>query len=399
MKRKLFNRLPFGVIILGVFFLFVFMPGGTYAQIAQTPPMGWNSWNRFACNINEKIIMEMADAMVKSGMSKAGYKYIVIDDCWQIARNKNGEIVADPKRFPHGIKYLADYIHAKGLKFGIYSDAGTKTCQRRPGSRGYEYQDARTYARWGVDYLKYDWCYHGKQNAEASYLLMSKALKATGRPIVFSICTWGESKPWLWGKEAGNLWRTTEDIRDNWNSMMGILNLQKPLYPYAGPGHWNDPDMLEVGNGGMTTEEYKSEFSLWCMLAAPLMAGNDLRNMTDETLKILTNKELIAVDQDTLGKQAFCFRDVAGYQIWVKPLENNEKAVCLLNSSDEKKTVQVDFPLLLKANSNYWRSDPYKLADYRIRDLWEHKFLNLKKETESVTMPPHSVKVYRFVRK
>ncbi len=398
MKRKLFNRLPIGLFVLSALFL-LFTAGKTFAQVAQTPPMGWNSWNRFACNINEKIIMETADALVKSGMSKAGYKYIVIDDCWQTGRKMNGEIVADPQRFPHGIKYLADYIHAKGLKFGIYSDAGTKTCQRRPGSRGYEYQDARTYARWGVDYLKYDWCYHGKQNAEASYLLMSKALKATGRPIVFSICTWGESKPWLWGKEAGNLWRTTEDIRDNWNSMMGILNLQKPLYPYAGPGHWNDPDMLEIGNGGMTTEEYKSEFSLWCMLAAPLMAGNDLRNMTDETLKILTNTELIAIDQDTLGKQAFCFRDVAGYQIWVKPLENKEKAVCLLNSSDEKKTVQVDFPLLLKANSNYWRSDPYKLADYRVRDLWEHKFLNLKKETESVTLPPHSVKVYRFVRK
>ncbi len=402
MKKTSVNKLKyyiFFVVILPAIFFNNSLSAQDSVQLAKSPPMGWNSWNKFGCNINEKIIMEMADAMVRSGMSKAGYKYIVIDDCWQGGRKKDGEIYANKKRFPHGIKYLADYIHSKGLKFGIYSDAGTKTCQRRPGSRGYEFQDARTYAKWGVDYVKYDWCYHGTQNAKASYLLMSKALKSTGRPIVFSICTWGTNKPWLWGKGIGNLWRTTEDIQDNWNSMMNIVNQQKSLYKYAGPGHWNDPDMLEIGNGGMTTTEYKSEFSLWCMLSAPLMAGNDLRNMTAETLKILTNKELIALDQDKLGRQAFCYRDIGGYEIWIKELTNHEKAVCLLNSSDERKKVQVNFALLLKASSNYWRPDPYKLADYRVRDLWQHKYLKLKKNIKYIKLPPHSVKVYQFVKK
>ena len=255
--------------------------------LARTPPMGWNSWNKFACNVSEKLIKEMADAMVTSGMRDAGYIYLVIDDCWQIDRDAQGNILPDPQRFPSGMKALADYIHSKGLKFGLYSDAGTLTCQKRPGSRGYEFQDARQYAAWDVDYLKYDWCSTSTQNAQASYSIMRDALLKAGRPIVFSICEWGTAKPWLWARDVGNLWRTTGDIQDCWDckrdwggmGVVHILDLQDGLQSYAGPGHWNDPDMLEVGNGGMTTTEYRAHFSLWCLLASPLMAGNDLRSM------------------------------------------------------------------------------------------------------------------------
>jgi alpha-galactosidase len=376
---------------------------GTLAQkfdnLAQTPPMGWNSWNKFGCDVSEQLIMQMADAMVASGMADAGYEYIVIDDCWQAGRDKKGKIIVDKDRFPHGMKYLADYIHAKGLKFGIYSCAGTKTCQGRPGGRGHEYQDARTYTGWDVDYLKYDWCYTAKQNAPASYTTMSEALKAAGRPVVFSLCEWGTSKPWKWAANVGHLWRTTGDIVDRWDAMMDIFDKQKELARYAGPGHWNDPDMLEVGNGGMTNEEYRTHFSLWCMLAAPLMAGNDLQSMSKETLDILTNREIIAIDQDPLGKQAFCMHDTGDYEIWIKPLANDEKAACLLNRSDETKTVEVNAPSLLKANDNYWTSDDYRLNDYTIRDVWAHKELKIKRDIFEITLPPRSVKIFRFVRK
>src|ERR1700757_4582467 len=258
------------------------------ANLALTPPMGWNSWNKFACNVNEDLIKSMADGMVKSGMKDAGYQYVVIDDCWQVSRDQNANIVPDPQRFPSGIKALADYVHSLGLKFGIYSDAGSKTCAGRPGGLGHEYQDALQYAAWGVDYLKYDWCYTTTQDAQASYANIRNALNATGRPIVLSICEWGTAKPWLWGKAVGgNLWRTTGDISDKWETkdkrqlgMLDILDLQDGLDSYAGPGHWNDPDMLEVGNGGMTTDEYRQHMSLWVILAAPLLAGNDLSKMS-----------------------------------------------------------------------------------------------------------------------
>jgi alpha-galactosidase len=370
-----------------------------FNQLAKTPPMGWNSWNRFGCNISESLIMGIADAMAGNGMKDAGYQYLVIDDCWQVSRDENGEIVADKDRFPHGIKYLADYIHSKGLKFGIYSCAGTKTCAGRPGALGHEYQDARTYARWGVDYLKEDWCNTGTQDAKSSYATMRDALYSAGRPIVFSLCEWGSNKPWEWAGEIGHLWRTTGDIVDSWNSMIKIFEQQKDLSKYAGPGHWNDPDMLEIGNGGMTTEEYKTHFSLWCMLAAPLLAGNDIQSMTAETRSILLNKEVIELDQDTLGKQCFCFRDNGDYEIWIKKLANDEKAVCLLNKSDENKNVQVDLALLLNAKDDYWTSDGLKLGNYKIRDLWEHKDLELKETSVFINMIPHSVKVYRFIKK
>ena len=387
------------IIWMVVAFFFLNASGQKFEQLAKTPPMGWNSWNKFGCNVSEKLIMEKADAMVSSGMKDAGYEYIVIDDCWQIDRDKNGEIIEDNAKFPHGIKFLADYIHSKGLKFGIYSCAGSKTCAGRPGGRGHEFQDARTYARWGVDYLKYDWCNTTTQDAKASYATMRDGLYATGRPIVFSLCEWGTAKPWEWAKEVGHLWRTTGDIVDRWDAMIAILDKERDLAKYAGPGYWNDPDMLEVGNGGMTTDEYKTHFSLWCILAAPLMAGNDLQNMSPETSEILKNAEIIALDQDTLGKQGFCYRKNGDYEIWIKKLANHEKAACLLNRSDEEKLVQVDFNLLLKANDNYWASEPYNLADYKVRDLWEHKEVNLDKNNMYIKMSPHSIIVYRFIKK
>lgn len=380
------------LITLLTVFLFTGVYGQKFDNLAKTPPMGWNSWNKYACDVSEGLIMAMADAMVSTGMKDAGYEYIVIDDCWQITRDENGNIVADPERFPHGIKYLADYIHSKGLKFGIYSSAGTITCQKRPGGFGHEYQDALSYARWGVDYLKYDWCGSSTQDAKSSYTNMRDALYSAGRPIVFSICEWGTSKPWEWAGQVGNLWRTTGDISDSWNSMINIFDKQRDLARFAGPGKWNDPDMLEVGNGGMTTEEYKTHFSLWCMLAAPLIAGNDLQNMTPEIKTILTNKEMIAINQDSLGRQGTCYRDNYGYQIWTKPLSNNEKAVCLLNKSDEKKSVLVDFNLLGRTRTS-------TLENYRVRDIWEHKDLNLKETSMYIELPPHSVKVFRFIKK
>ena len=383
--------------------LFVFTAFNGYTQkfdnLAQTPPMGWNSWNKFACDVSEDLIMGMADAMVSSGMMDAGYEYVVIDDCWQVGRDGNGEIIVDKERFPHGIKYLADYIHAKGLKFGIYSCAGSKTCAGRPGGFGHEYQDARTYAGWGVDYLKYDWCNTTTQDSRSSYTNMSDALRTAGRPIVFSICEWGSTKPWEWAKEVGHLWRTTGDILDRWDAMIGIVDKQRDLAEQAGPGHWNDPDMLEIGNGGMTAEEYKTHFSMWCMMAAPLMAGNDLADMSDETKEILMNSELIAIDQDPMGKQASCYRDNGDYEIWGKALENDEKVICLLNRSDEEKEVQVNFTYLLKTSDNYWYTYPYKMQDYKVHDLWEHNELKTDKNIIMVKMPPHSVKVYRFIKK
>jgi alpha-galactosidase len=357
--------------------IIILIPAGAgfaqQANLASTPPMGWNSWNKFGCNVSEELIRQTADAMVKSGMKDAGYQYVVIDDCWQVDRDSNGNIVADPQRFPAGIKALADYVHSQGLKFGIYSDAGTKTCGGRPGSMGHEYQDARQYASWGADYLKYDWCNTGTADARAAYTLMRDALRATGRPIVFSMCEWGTSKPWLWAKDVGNLWRTTSDILDKWEGkvswggmgMTNLLDLQDGLESYAGPGHWNDPDMLEVGNGGMTVTEYRSHFSLWAILAAPLMAGNDLRDMKPEIQEILTNKEVIAVDQDRLGRQGSRVRKDGDLEVWAKPLQDGSRAVVLFNRSDAEKEINVRWEEL---------GYPGHLPA-AIRDVWQKKEL------------------------
>jgi alpha-galactosidase len=363
------------------------------AGLARTPPMGWNSWNKFGCDVSEALIKETADAMVASGMKDAGYEYVVIDDCWQVERDGEGNIIADPERFPSGIKALADYVHGKGLKFGLYSDAGMKTCQGRPGSRGYEFQDARTYAAWGVDYLKYDWCYHGEQNAEASYALMRQALEQAGRPIVLSICEWGRNRPWLWARGIGHLWRTTGDIQDCWDcrrdwggmGVVHILDLQDGLEAFAGPGGWNDPDMLEVGNGGMSVTEYRAHFSLWATLAAPLMAGNDLRAMSEEIRAILTNTEVIAVDQDRLGRQGRRVRKDGDLEIWARELADGSRAVVLFNRGAAEAEIAVAWPEI---------GYPATLGAV-VRDLWRHEDVGRFRGSYSATVPSHGVVMVR----
>jgi alpha-galactosidase len=369
--------------------------GAAHSSLALTPPMGWNSWNKFACNVDENMIRSMADAVVKSGMKDAGYQYVNIDDCWQTSRDANGNIVADPQRFPHGMKALGNYIHSLGLKFGVYSDAGSKTCAGRPGGLGHEYQDAIQYAAWGVDYLKYDWCNTTTQEAKASYANMRAALDASGRPIVLSICEWGTAKPWLWGKEAGgNLWRTTGDISDRFegqikwpdgsccsNGMLAILDQQAGLASYAGPGHWNDPDMLEVGNGGMTDIEYRSHFSLWAILAAPLIAGNDLRDMRPEIRDILTNKEVIAVDQDRIGREGERARRDGDLEVWAKQLEDGGRAVILLNRGNAEQQISVK-----------WEDIGYpNHVSASVRDLWQHKELGKFTGKFSAPVAAHGV--------
>jgi len=271
--------------------------------LGGTPQMGWNSWNHFACNIDEDIVKATALAIANGPLKKAGYNYVNLDDCWQLTRNSTGFIQEDPKKFPSGIKYLADYVHSLGLLFGLYSDAGTKTCGGRPGSLHFEKQDAASYASWNVDYLKYDNCYDDGTAPEVRYPVMRDALNATGRPIFFSMCEWGVNDPAVWARAVGNSWRTTGDISDKWSSMINILRLNDKWASFAGPGGWNDPDMLEVGNGGMTTTEYRAHFSLWALIKSPLLVGCDVRNMTNATIEILTNQEVIAISQDPLGVQ------------------------------------------------------------------------------------------------
>jgi alpha-galactosidase len=387
------GRVAFGIAALG----FLVAAGELRALdngLARTPPMGWNSWNKFSCNVSEDLIKQAADAMVSSGMKDAGYQYVVIDDCWQVDRDAQGNIVADAKRFPSGIKALADYVHAKGLKFGMYSDAGTATCQNRPGGRGYEFQDARQYAAWGVDYLKYDWCNHSTQDSQASYSIMRDALKKSGRPIVFSLCEWGSTKPWLWAGDVGNLWRSTGDIADKWDTgekqdglgVVQILDLQDGLQSYAGPGHWNDPDMLEVGNGGMSITEYRAHFSMWCLLAAPLMAGNDIRSMSADIHDILTNKEVIAIDQDPLGREGRRVKRADGLEVWAKQLADGGRAVALLNRTGAEANIAVSWTDL-----GYPDHVPAK-----VRDLWAKKDLGEKSGSFSASVLSHGVVMVRI---
>src|SRR2546421_4360317 len=362
--------------------------------LARTPPMGWNSWNKFGCNVSEQLIKEVADALVSTGMRDAGYQYVVIDDCWQVGRDPQGNIIADTQRFPSGMKALADYVHAKGLKFGIYSDAGTQTCAKRPGSRGYEFQDARQYAAWGVDYLKYDWCSTTTQNAQASYSIMRDALAQTGRPIVFSLCEWGTAKPWLWARDVGNLWRTTGDIQDCWDcrrdwggmGVVHIIDLQDGLEAYAGPGHWNDPDMLEVGNGGMTPTEYRAHFSLWCILAAALIAGNDVRHMPPETAEILLNREVIAIDQDALGVQGRRVKREGDGDVWAKQLADGGRAVALLNRSTTPHEMSVSWTEIGYPNE----------LSATVRDLWAKKDLGKRTGSFAATVPGHGVAMIKI---
>jgi alpha-galactosidase len=367
-----------------------------FEGLALAPPMGWNSWNTFELNISDSLIRQTADLIVSTGMREAGYTYIVIDDGWESKQRDNeGNLVPDPKKFPKGIKVVADYVHSKGLKFGIHNCAGNTTCSGFPGGRGHEYQDARLYASWGVDYLKYDWCDHGTADARETYKTMRDALYAAKRPIVFSLCEWGSNKPWEWASEIGHLWRTTGDITDCYNcqgeydmGMTFILKLQEGLEKYAGPDHWNDPDMLEVGNPGLTLTESRSQFSIWCMLAAPLMAGNDLRKMSPEILKILTNKEAIAIDQDSLGKQAYLYMEHPGKRIYVKELTHGDWAICWHNTGNQAYTQRIN-----------WQHFGFLKGEYEIKDIWKNKIVGTTSKNIELSIDTHDVVLYRFTNK
>jgi len=356
---------------------------------ALTPPMGFNNWNSTNCRaeFNESMVEGIADIFVNKGLKAAGYQYVNLDDCWALpSRDADGKLVPDPVRFPHGIKAVADYVHSKGLKLGIYTSAGTKTCNDAgfPGGLGHEYSDAQQFADWGVDYLKYDNCNNQGVDAKLRYNTMRDALKATGRPIVFSICEWGENKPWEWAADVGHLWRTTGDISDNWGSMLSILKQNLPLAPYAGPGHWNDPDMLEVGNGGMTDTEYRSHFSMWSIMAAPLLIGSDLRTATAATFDILDNKEVIAVDQDPLGKQGTVVSSEGGRWVVAKEMKDGSRTVALFNESGSAQRIATTAAAVGLPNAHA----------YTLRDLWQHKSYNTAGAI-SATVPAHGTVLVR----
>jgi alpha-galactosidase len=349
-------------------------------ELAQTPPMGWSSWNHFACNVTKADVQSAATAMVSTGMKSAGYVQVNIDDCWQGKRNEKG-VIHPNEKFPD-IKGLADYVHSKGLKLGIYSSPGPKTCDGYEGSLGHEDQDAQTYADWGIDYLKYDYCsFQGDVAAQiAAYKHMHDALEKTGRPIVFSLCQYGFDRVWSWGRSVGgNLWRTTDDIKDSYDRMAYIGFGQNGLERFAGPGHWNDPDMLEIGNGKMDNEEYRTHMSLWCLLAAPLLAGNDLSTMTSATLAILTNPEVIAVDQDPLGIQGHRVAQEGPLEVWMKRLADGSKAVGLFNRAERVMPVTA-----------YFR-DVSAGETASVRDLWEKKDLGVFKSSFTAEVPRHGV--------
>lgn len=375
--------------------------GGKFEGLAMTPPMGWNSWNTFATNIDEKLVKETADIMVSSGLAAAGYNYIVLDDGWMTKeRDANGDLVPDPAKFPNGMKALIDYVHSKGLKFGLYNCAGTQTCAGYPGTRGYEYQDARFYAKLGIDFLKYDWCNTKGITAPEAYTTMSNALKTAGRPIVFSLCEWGDNQPWEWGKPVGNLWRISGDIYpcfdcefkhpENWSSwgFMKIAEMRKDIRKYSGPDHWNDFDMMEVGNEMNDTED-KSHFAMWCMLSSPLFTGNDYRKMSKETLAILTNKELIAINQDKLGIQGFKHSTEDGLEVWVKPLSDGNWAVTFLNRSDVSKKINFDWKKNTFKDLDFGYEADFNKTTFKLKNLWTNKEAGNTKKNFTAELASH----------
>jgi alpha-galactosidase len=382
--------------------------------LSPTPPMGWMTWNYFADDINEKDIREMADAMVSSGMLKAGYDHMFIDDGWQGGRDNKNNMIADPVKFPSGIKALADYVHSKGLKIGIYSDAAPLTCAGYTASLNFEEQDAKTFASWGIDYLKYDYCGapDDMEIAKTRYKKMADALRKSGRDIAFGICEWGDRKPWLWaGQAGGQLWRTTADVRDKWKSLkpvkkaielhstgagiLDIVDYSQEYASYAGPGHWNDMDMLVVGlygkkgpSGalggiGCTDTEYQSQMSLWSIMNSPLAATNDVRKMNAETKRILLNEEVIAINQDALGKQAVCKIKNDTWSVFVKPLANGDFAIAILNRTEATQNSKINFAELGLNES------------YEIKDLWEHKVIAKGKKWNG-KVQAHETKVFRL---
>jgi alpha-galactosidase len=383
-----------------------------YAQkfdsLALTPPMGWNTFNTFAGNFDEKIIRKMADILVSSGMKDAGYQYIIIDDNWTNTRDSLGFLTVDKGRFPSGLKALSDYIHSKGLKLGLYSDAGYKTCGGFVASRGHEFQDALMFAGWGCDYLKYDWCNCEGIQAVGAYTTMRDALYAAKRPMVFSMCEWGNNKPWEWAASVAHLWRTTGDITACWDcvdthggafsswGVMKILDMQDSLRTYAGPGHWNDPDMLEVGNGNLTITESRAHFSLWAMLAAPLISGNDLRTMSNDVFNILTNKEVIAVDQDSLGIQGFKQNKADSLEIWYKPLKNGDWALCFFNRGSKPVDVHYEWKDQVIVDHVAKRELRFDKQTYFLRNLWMKMDIGTTGKTFISKIPSHDVVILRL---
>ena len=374
--------------------------------LCPTPPMGWSSWNTFACDINEELIKTIADEMVASGLKDAGYIYINLDDCWHGERDADGFIQPDPVRFPSGMKALADYVHSKGLKIGIYSDAGSATCGGNPGSLGHEYQDALQYARWGIDYLKYDWCNTENVNSKGAYSLMAKALRASGRDIVFSLCEWGDTYAYSWAENIGHLWRTTGDVNccfdceldhGGWKSLgvLQIMDKNEKLRQFAGPNHWNDPDMMEVGNG-MTESEDRAHFSMWCMMAAPLILGNDIRSMSAATASIVMNKDMIAIDQDPLGVQGLRYRTESGLEYWIKPLESGDWAFCILNRTLTPRTVTLNFADFHMFDNLTRLTFQTATHNYKVYNIWAGKEEAPSNKTRKVTIPAHDVVVYRL---
>ena len=374
------------------------------AQLAAPqvlPPMGWNSWNYFAGRVDDKGIRAAADQLVSTGMKDAGYTYVNIDDTWEGERDANGVLHANAK-FPD-MKALADYVHSKGLKIGIYSSPGPKTCGGYEGSLGHEEQDAKMYAEWGIDYLKYDLCSfigdvmekqapndHAAQMRLMidAFAKMDKALKATGRPIVYSLCQYGWDSVWEWGPSVGaNLWRTTGDITPDWDRMYVILSQQEGLEKYAGPGHWNDPDMLEVGNGKLGYGENRTHFSMWAMLAAPLLAGNDLPNMKPEIKAILTNRDVIAIDQDNLGKQGTRAYSEGEVEVWSRHLAGGALAVAIINTADNGRFASHPFHLSLAELGLH--------GPQAGKDLWTGKRVTLK-DGQPLELPSHDVLLVRI---
>lgn len=359
--------------------------------LGRTPQMGWNSWNHFHCNIDEQVIKETADALVSTGLAKLGYQYVNLDDCWaESSRDSQGNLAANSSTFPSGIKALADYVHGKGLKLGIYSDAGFYTCSKRmPGSLGHEDQDAKTFASWEVDYLKYDNCNNDGSSPQDRYNVMSKALLNSGRTIFFSLCEWGEEDPATWARGVGNSWRTTGDIEDKWDRMTALADENDKWADYAAPGGWNDPDMLEVGNGGMTMEEYRSHFSIWALAKAPLLIGCDVRAMSDETKEILSNDEVIAVNQDRLGVQGKKEKSDGTAEVWAGPLSGGRVAVVLWNRGSSQTSIT--------ANWSDIGLDPSAVVD--ARDLWEKSTIPSVRGKITATVDAHGCKMFTLTPK
>ncbi|MEU8471192.1 alpha-galactosidase [Streptomyces sp. NPDC029006] len=353
--------------------------------LAPTPQMGFNDWNAYGCNVSDSLIRSTAQAMHTNGMQAAGYTYVNIDDCWMThSRDSGGHLVPDPAKSPSGIKGTADYVHSLGLKLGIYEDAGTATCAGYPGSLGHETTDARTFASWGVDYLKYDNCNNTGAPARTRYTAMRDALAATGRPILYSLCNWGEDDVWTWGADVGNSWRTTGDISASFSSMLSIFHSNVGLASYAGPGHWNDPDMLEVGNSGLSATEARTEFSLWAEMAAPLIAGTDLTSAGSSTLSIYTNSRVIAVDQDALGKQGTMVSSSGGLDVLAKPLAGGDVSVALFNETGSTATISTTAAAIGKTGA----------SAYSLTDLWSGA-ASTTSGTISASVPAHGTVMYR----